>query len=200
MEADGGLEFVLRFLQVVVESVQAAEKQMVVHTIGLEFNDLLILLDSKFQDALRSVTGLHVAERAQIDAPEQTARFEIVDVTLENVLGFNDGVANAAGAGIKLGQSGCQVFGRGVGLNGGPVFLDGLVRQFAAAVCSYLLLVHVREGEVVVGGGTVGRLAGGGSGNRRGFCWFSGLVLSQKYRAAEGEQRAEPEQFFHQES
>ena len=73
---------------------------MVVHTVGLQFDDLLVLLDGQFQDTLRSVAGLHVAERAQVDTSEQASGFEIVGIALENILGFDDGVANAAGAGI----------------------------------------------------------------------------------------------------
>src|SRR4029077_20723226 len=157
-------------------------------------------LNGQLQDALRSVAGLHVAERTQVDASEQASGLEIVRVALENVLGFDDGVANAAGAGIKFGQAGGQVLGGGGGLNGCPVFLDSPVGQLTAAVGRYLLLVHVREREVVVRGGAVGRLTGRGSRSWGGFRWFSGLVLSQKYGAAEGKQRAEPEQFFHQES
>src|ERR1700704_2983206 len=92
-------------------------------------------------------------------------------IPLDDVLRLDDGVANAPRLGIELGQARGQIRGGRVGINGGAVFLDGLVRQFAAAVGSHLLLVHVRECEVVIGGRAVRRRALGSglraSGSRR---------------------------------
>jgi hypothetical protein len=146
-------------LQIVVQAVQAPEKQVVVHAVGLQADDLLILLDRQFQNALGTAARLHVAERAQINPSQQAAGFKIVGIALDDVLRLDHGVANAAGLGIELGESGGQVRGSRIGINGGAVFLDRLIRQFAAAVRGHLFLVHVREGKVVVGGGAVGRLA-----------------------------------------
>jgi hypothetical protein len=90
---------------------------------------------------------------------------------LDDVLRLDHGVANAPRLGIKLGQARGQVRGGRVRINGGAVFLNRFSRQFAAPVSRHLFLVHVREGEMVVGGGAVGRFALGNglgaSGSRR---------------------------------
>ena len=57
-----GLEFALRFLQIVVQAIQASEEQMVVHAVGFQADDLLILLDRQLQHALRTAAAWHVAE------------------------------------------------------------------------------------------------------------------------------------------
>jgi len=198
LKPDRGLELVFRFLEVVVEAVQAAQEQMVVHAIGLQFDNLLVLFDGQFQNTLRPVARLHVAQRAQIDSSEQAAGFEIIGIALENVLGFDDRVADTAGSRVKFGQAGGQVLGRGIGLNSETVFLDRLVSQFAASVGRNLLLVHMREGKVIIGGGSVGCLTVAWHGRWIGR--FSGLVLCEECGNAQGKQRAEREQFFHQES
>src|SRR5580698_11330157 len=159
---------------------------MIVHAVGLQADDLLILFDRQFQYAFRTVAGLHIAERAQIVPSQQTAGFEIVGIFLDNVLRFDDGIANSASLRIELGETGCQICGGRIRINRGAVFLNRFVGQFAAAVGGHLFLIHVREGEVVVGGGTVGalrfvvRLVGrlGTRGKR--ILGVSGLTLSDQ--------------------
>ncbi len=134
---------------------------MVIHAVGLQSDDLLILLDRQLQHAFRTAARLHVAKRAQINPSQQTPGFQIVGITFDEVLRLDHGVANAADFVIELGQTGRQIRGGRVRINSGAVFLNRLVGQLAAAV-GHLLLVHVREGEMVVGSGAVERLALGG--------------------------------------
>src|SRR5208282_1894032 len=167
--------------QVVVQAIEPPEKQVVIHVVRLQADDLFILLDRQFQDALRTAARLHVAKRAQVDPSQQTAGFEIVGIALDEVLRLDHGVANAADLVIELGQAGGQVGGSRVRINGGAVFLNGLIGQLAASV-GYLFLVHVREREVVIGGGAVGRLAldgGLGASDGRGIRGPSRLILRQ---------------------
>jgi hypothetical protein len=51
-------------LQIVVQAIQAPEKQVVIHAVRLQADDLLVLIDRQFQHTLRAAAGLHVAERA----------------------------------------------------------------------------------------------------------------------------------------
>ena len=85
-------------------------------------------------------------------------RLEVVAVALQDVLGFEDSVANAAGAGVKLRQGGVQVIGVRIVLDGETIFVNRLVGVVGAAVHRDHLLVHVRQGEVIVGRGLVGLL------------------------------------------
>src|SRR5208282_74220 len=113
---------------------------------------------------------------------QQAAGLEIVGIALDDVLRLDHGVANAAGLGVEFGETRGQVRRGRVRINGGAVFLNRFIRQFAAAVRGHLFLVHVREGEVVVGGGAVWCLALGGglrAGGSRGIPGASGLILSQ---------------------
>ena len=82
-------------------------------------------------------------------------RFEIVGIALQNVLRFEHRVANATGLCVQLSQARGQVFGTGIGFNGGAIFLDRLGGQITAAINRHLLLVHVRQGVVVVGGSLI---------------------------------------------
>src|SRR5262249_42479847 len=72
-----------------------------------------------------------------------------------DVAGFIDGVANPASLGIKFSQPGIQELRRRVGLNGQPVFLNGLGGVFRAAIHGHHLFIHVRQAIVIVGGSTV---------------------------------------------
>ena len=170
-------------MQIVVEAVKTPEKQVVVHAVGLQPHDLLILLDRQFQDALGAAARLHVAERTQIDSSEQASSFQIVGTLLDDVLRLDHGVANAARFGVKLSQSGGQIRGRRIGVDGGAIFLDRLIQQFAAAVSRPLFLVHMREGKVIVGCGAVGSFVLGDgrllSSRSRGIRNMSGLVLGK---------------------
>src|SRR5439155_19849366 len=88
---------VLGLLALVVSLIQTAEHYMVVGAFGIQFNDLLVLLNREFQHIIGTVAALHVPERAQIDVTEQPVRFQIIGVALENFLGFRNRVANATG-------------------------------------------------------------------------------------------------------
>ncbi len=155
---------------------------MVVHAVGLQANDLLILLDRQLQHAFGTAARLHVSERAQIDPSQQAAGFEIIGILFDDVLRLNHGVANSPCLGIQLGQTRGQVRGGWIRIDGGAVFLNSFIGQLAAAVSGHLFLIHVREGEVVVGGGAVRTLALG-SGLRASGSWgisgASRLVLGQ---------------------
>ena len=96
---------VFRLLQIVVQPVETSEQKVIVHIVGLDLDDLFVLLDGQLQHVLRSLSGLHVAQRTQINAPQQLVRFQIVGIALKDVLRFQDGVPNAAGLGIELGQA-----------------------------------------------------------------------------------------------
>src|SRR5579871_2124329 len=156
IELHRGLQFAFRFLQVVVEAIEAAEQEVIVHVLGLDFDDLLVLLDGQLQDIFRPVSAAgHVSEQTQVNAAEQFVGFEIVGITLENFLRLQHGVADAAGFDVKLGQAGGQEFRRRVGFDGKAIFLHRLVGQLAAAVHRDLLFVHVSERVVVIRGGAI---------------------------------------------
>jgi hypothetical protein len=63
------LELALSLAEIVVQPVQAAEEQVVVHVVRLDLDDLLVLLDRQLQHAARTVARLHVSQRAQVDSP-----------------------------------------------------------------------------------------------------------------------------------
>ena len=183
LEADSGFEFVFRFLQIVIQAVQASEKQVVVHAVGPQFHDLLVLLDGEFQNALRAVASLHIAERAEVNPAQQAAGFQVVGIALDDLLGFDHRIANPSGLGVELGEARGKVLGGWVGVDCETVFLDRFIGQLAAPVAGYLLLVHVGEGEVIVGGGSVRPLAGSGAWSARGSRGVrrvSGLLLGRK--------------------
>ena len=152
---DGGLEFAFRLLQIIVQTVEAAEQQMIVDAVGVELHDLLVLVDGELQDVVGAGTAGHIAERAQINAAEQFVGFEILRIALDDVLRFPDGVGDAAGLYVKLGQAGGQKFRRGIGIDGQPIFLGGFGGQVAATVSRDHLFIHVRQGVMVVGRGAI---------------------------------------------
>ena len=78
-------------------------------------------------------------------------RFEVIWFALENILRFNDGVLDAAGFCVQLGQCRCQVTGSRVGFYGLSIFLNGFVGEITAAIDRYLLFVHVSQSVVIVG-------------------------------------------------
>src|ERR1700735_4394457 len=80
---------------------------------------------------------------------------DIVGIALDDVLGFEHGIADAARFDVKFGEAGGEELGRGIGLDGEPVFFHGLIGQLAAAVGCDLLLVQVRQRVVVIGGGVI---------------------------------------------
>ncbi len=85
-------------------------------------------------------------------------RLEIVAVALQDVLGFENGIANAPGAGVKLRQGGVQVVGIRIVLNGEAIFVNRFVGVVGAAIHRDHLFVHVRQCEVIVGRSLVGLL------------------------------------------
>ena len=87
------LEFVFCFLQIAVQAVEAAEKQMIVDAIGIDLDDLLVLIDGKLENVVGAVAAGHVAEGTQINAAEQLVCFQILGIALDDVLRFEDGVA-----------------------------------------------------------------------------------------------------------
>jgi hypothetical protein len=60
--------------------------------------------------------------------------FEIFGVALDDVLRFFDGIGNAAGLDVQLGEGGSQEFRRGIGIDSEAIFLRSLGGQIAAAV------------------------------------------------------------------
>ena len=160
---DRDLEFALGFLQVVVQAIEAAEQKMVVHTVGLDLHDLLILLDGQLQHVVGTAAAGHVTEGSQVNATQEFMRLEIGGVALDDVLGFDDGVADATGLDVKLGQAGSEELGRRVGFNGQAIFFHGLVGQLTAAINRDLFFIHVRDRVMVVGSGAI-QLTGRGLG------------------------------------
>jgi len=47
-QLDCDLELIFRFLQIIVQTVETAEQQVVIHIGGLNFDDLFVLLDGQF--------------------------------------------------------------------------------------------------------------------------------------------------------
>jgi len=101
---DSGLEFGFSLLQIAVQTVEAAEKQVIVDAGGIEFGDLLVLVDGQLQHVVGAGATGHFAERAQIDAAEKLVGFEVIGIALENVLGFFDGVGDAARLDVEFGE------------------------------------------------------------------------------------------------
>src|SRR5450631_3152851 len=131
---------------------------MVFHALGIEPDDLLILLDGQLQDFLRLGPSLHVTQRAQLNAAQQAVRLEIVAIAFEDVLRFQDRVLDAAAARIQLGESGVQVVRSRIVLDGEPVFIDCLVGVIGAAIHRDHFLEDMGHREVVIRGSLIGRL------------------------------------------
>ena len=134
------------------------------------------------------LSRLHVAQRTQINPAQQFVRFEIVGIALQNVLRFEHCIANAAGLGIELSQCRGQIFGSRIGFDGLAVFLDRFIGQFTAAVHRNLLLVHVRQRVVVIGGSLV-RLAGAADGSAWLRCSLAALAPCAKLQQRPPEAR-----------
>ncbi len=123
---------------------------MVVNIVGLDLDDLFVLVDGQLENILRALPCLNVTQRTQVDPAQQLVGFQVVGIALENVLGFEDGITNTPGLGVELSQRGSQILGSRVGVDRQPVFLDGFVGQLAAAVHRHLLLVHMGQRVVVI--------------------------------------------------
>ena len=155
IEFNGSLEFAFGFLHVVVEAIEAAEKKVIVHAIGVELHDLFVLIDSELQNVVRTVATGHVAERAEINAAQKFVGFKILGIALDDVLSFFDSVSDTAGLHVELGEGGGQEFGRGVGVDGQTVFFGRLRGEVAASIGRDHFLVHVRHRVVVISSGLV---------------------------------------------
>ena len=175
---DRGLQLAFGLLQIVIQPVKTAEKQVVVKIVRFDFDDLLVLLNSQLEHIVRAVAAGHVTERTQINAAEKLMRFKIVGIALDDILRFNHGVADAARLYVKFGQAGGQKFRRGVGLDSEAVFFNRLVRQFAAAVGGHFFFVHMREHVVVIGCAVIGFTRGGW---RRGRFRVGYLRISSRF-------------------
>ena len=171
------------FLKIVVQAVEAAQKQMIVDALGIELHNLLVLVDGQLQDVVGAGTAGHVAEGAEINAAEKLVGFQIFGIALDDVLRFFDRVGDTAGLDVKFSEAGGQKFRRRIGIDGEPIFLCSFGGQVAAAVGRDHLLIHVSQRVMVVGGCVVdftrrrlGRLGVGQIGFRRGG--WSGLAYS----------------------
>ena len=71
-------------------------------------------------------------------------RFQIVGITLDNVLRFEHSIADTSGLDVELGESGSQKFGRRVGFDGEAVFFYRFIGQLTTAINRDLFFVHVR--------------------------------------------------------
>ena len=150
------LEFTLGFLQIIVQAIEPAEQEVVVHIIGFDLDDFFVLLDSQLENVLGSIAiARHIAERPEINPAQQLVSFKIVRIPLQNVLGLDDGVANASSLDVEFRKTRSQKFGRWIGVDGEAVFFHGLVGQFASAVSGDLFFVKVRQRVVVIGSGMV---------------------------------------------
>jgi len=56
-----GLQLALGLLQIVIQPVQAAQQQVVVDAIGLNFYDLLILFDGQLEHIVGAVATGHIS-------------------------------------------------------------------------------------------------------------------------------------------
>ena len=118
---------------------------MIIDAGGINGDNLLILIDGELEDLLRLRARLQVTERAQIDSAQQAMSIQVLGIMLENVLGFEDGVANASGLGIEFGQAGVEIRRLGIVGDGQLVLFIGLVGVFGARVAGDLFLVNVGQ-------------------------------------------------------
>jgi hypothetical protein len=65
---------------------------VVVNIVGLDLDDLFVLINGQLENILRTLPVLDVPQRTQIDPPQQLVRFQVIGIALENVLGFEDGI------------------------------------------------------------------------------------------------------------
>src|SRR6185369_125625 len=68
LQLDRNLELVFGLLQIVVQPVKTPQQKVVVNIVGLDLDDLFVLLDSQLQNVLRALSGLHIAQRTQVNA------------------------------------------------------------------------------------------------------------------------------------
>ena len=54
IELDRGLEFGFGLLQIVVQAIEAAEQKVIVDAVGIELDDLFVLIDGEFQNVVRT--------------------------------------------------------------------------------------------------------------------------------------------------
>ncbi len=104
----GGLELDFRLQQVFVERIEPAQQQVVLGVFRLEFDDGFVLLDGQAQHLIGLAAGALIAQRAQVNAAQQLARFKIVRVALDDILGLNHRVADSSGAHVEFGQRSVQ--------------------------------------------------------------------------------------------
>src|SRR5271165_1681594 len=150
---------------------------MVFDALGVEANNVLVLLNRQLEDLVGLRAVLHIAEGAQVNAAQKAVRLEIVAVALENVLGFENRVLDAPGASVQFSEPRVQIVGGRVVLDGQTVLVDGLAGVLRSAIHRDHLFVDMGHGEVIVGRRlirSVGRRGGsrrfgvliGGSGGR----------------------------------
>ncbi len=165
-----GLELLFRVRGVVVDVVELTEQQAVFDAVGFKADDLDVLGDGELEHFVGRSAVLHVAERAQIDAAEELVRVEAVGVFLQQILRGVDGVADAAGLEIELGQPVVEVLGFGIGVQSQLVLFNGTGGVFGAAVGGRHLLIAVSQRVVIVSRGAV--RGGGGCAvvRLRGWC------------------------------
>ena len=147
--------FFFRLLHLAIGVIKPAEHDVIVRTRRVELYDFLVLLNSQLQNVVRGVASLHVAERAQINVPEQFVRFQVLRVALQNFLRLGDGVTDASGPRINFRQCRGQVLRSRIGVNRQAVLLNGFADQVAAPIDRHLFLIHVGHREVIVGGGFI---------------------------------------------
>ena len=166
--------------------------------IGIQLDDLLVLFDRELEHVLSPALAarLDVAHRAQVDTPEELVSFEVIRVALNDVLSFQHGIPNASGLGIQLSQAGSQVRRTRVGINGLAVLFNRLVGQVAAPIYGHQLLVNMRHGVVVVGGGPV-HLAAGSLGRLLRLRCKSRLLLGKSGRNCHQQHASEVKHSFH---
>jgi hypothetical protein len=134
---------------------------MVVHTVGIELDDLFVLIDGQLQNVVGAGTAGHIAQRAEINATEQLVGFKVLGVALDDVLRFADRVGNTSSLDVELGKGGSQEFRGRIRFDRESVFFAGFHGQVAAAVSGHHLLVHVGQRVVIVRGSLI-HLAGRG--------------------------------------
>ena len=115
------------------------------------------------------------AQRAQVDAPQQLVRFDIVGRALQQLPRRALGLARAAGAEVQVGQRMVQLRRSGVGVQRQLVLLDGARHQLRAALGDGLLFVAAGQRQVIVRLGAVRRRRGG-VGGLAGSAAFAGAI------------------------
>ena len=151
IQPGGGLHLRLSFGKFLTEKVEPAELQVVVTAVRLNLDNGFVLLDGQFQQFLGLRSGLHVAQRTQINAAQKLSGFQIIGVAPDDVSRFLDSITDAAGLSVEFSQSGIQIFRGRIILDGQAIFFDGLGGILGAAIHGHHLLIHVRQRIVIVG-------------------------------------------------